>query len=341
MTANPFERFPRVELGHWPTPLEPLDRLSAELCGPRIWVKRDDCSGLALGGNKVRKLEYLIADALDQGADTVLTTGAVQSNHARQTAAAAARAGLACELILPRLVTSSDATSETGGNVLLDSLLGANVHLVDDVEAAVYKIREVLDAVEARGGKAVFIPAGGSTEIGALGFARAALELTAQLDELGLSIDQIVLACSSGGTQAGLASGLALLGREIDVTGICVYADEAATRETVTALVEATCARLEIQAPPAQRYPVIGDYLGGGYGEPTRATTDAIKLVARLEGLLLDPVYTGKAMGGLIDLIRKRELAPDTDVVFWHTGGGFAAFSHDFSRTAAADARRA
>ncbi|MCP4005287.1 MAG: D-cysteine desulfhydrase family protein [bacterium] len=328
MPHQKLDRFKTVKLGHWPTPLEPLDRLSALLGGPSLFVKRDDCSGLALGGNKVRKLEYLLADAIAQGADTIITVGGVQSNHARQTAAAAARVGLACELVLPRLVPGTDPESEKTGNVLLDHLLGAQVHIVDDYDAAAERVGEVNERVLAGGGKPAFIPPGGSTEIGSLGFAAAAVEMRDQLESADLHIDRIVLAVSSGGTQAGLVAGLAMLDLDVPVTGICVYADAEETHATVASLVETTADRLEIPTPPDESIRVDGKYLGDGYGVPTNATTDALHVCARVEGLLLDPVYTGKAMGGLIEAIREGEIGPGENVLFWHTGGAPALFAY-------------
>jgi D-cysteine desulfhydrase family pyridoxal phosphate-dependent enzyme len=322
------ERFPRVPLAHAPTPLEELPRLSEHLGGPPILVKRDDCTGLALGGNKVRKLEYLLAEARDAGADTVITIGGVQSNHARQTAAASARLGLGCELVLPRLVPRADRLYEESGNVLLDRLLGAAVHIVDDAGAALEKIAERMKAAERAGGKAAFIPSGGSTPTGALGYVRAAIELQGQCESRSLAPGRIIVAASSAGTQAGLVTGLAAMRSAIEVIGIAVYdsADETAGR--VRDLARGTAERLETEAPPDDAIQVRGEYLGDGYGLPTEGMREALELCARLEGLVLDPVYTGKAMAGLIDLVRRGRVDHEAPIVFWHTGGMPALFAY-------------
>ena len=324
------ERFPRVSLGHGPTPLEEMPRLAAHLGGPPLLVKRDDCTGLALGGNKVRKLEYLLAEARADGADTVITVGGVQSNHARQTAAAAARIGLRCELVLPRMVERYDALYEENGNVLLDRLLGAGVHVVQDAEAATAKVLELGAAAEAAGGKAAFLPAGGSTATGALGYVRAAIELTEQCESRGLAPSRIVLAASTGGTQAGLVSGLAALESAIRVLGIAVYDTPEATAQRVRDLADATSGRLGRSRVAGDRIDVRGGYLGDGYGIPTEGMREALDLAARLEGLLLDPVYSGKAMAGLVDLARSGSLGGrnDAPVVFLHTGGTPALFAY-------------
>ncbi len=329
MTARfDVNRFPRIALGHGPTPLEPLERLSKHLGGASLWVKRDDCTGLALGGNKVRKLEYLLAEAIEAGADTVITVGGVQSNHARQTAAGAARLGLRCELVLPRLVDRDDSLYETNGNLLLDHLLGAHVHVVADSEAASARVVELIEDTSRRGGKAAFFPSGGSTATGALGYVRAGLELLEQCEAERIDPRRIVVATSTGGTLAGLLTGLALHNSPIQISGVAVYDDAAATRERVLALAGETAALCESPPPSEDRVHIIGDQLGSAYGQPTRAMREALELCARLEGLVLDPVYSGKAMAGLIDLVRREELAPSDTAIFWHTGGAPALFAY-------------
>ncbi len=321
-------RFPRVPLGHGPTPLEPLDRLAEHLGGARIWVKRDDCTGLALGGNKVRKLEFLLGEALAEGADTVVTVGAVQSNHARQTAAAAARLGLACELVLPRLVERSGTLFESNGNVLLDRLFGARLHIVDDAHAARERTAEILDRIRGRGGTPAFIPVGGSNATGSLGYVRAVDEFAHQCAALDLDVDRLFVAASSGGTVAGLATGWAALGAGPVVTGVAVYSDAETTREEIAAVATHTAARIGIEGPGLERVAIVDDQLGPGYGMPTEAMHEAIALAARLEGLVLDPVYTGKAMAGLIDHVRRGVVGTSETVVFWHTGGAPALFAY-------------
>ena len=319
--------FPRVSLAHLPTPLEDAPRLSSALGGPRILLKRDDLTGLALGGNKVRKLEFLLADALAQGADTVLTTGAVDSNHCRMTAAAAARLGLRCILLL--------ATKHEGppfqGNLLLDHLFGAEVHFyaAPVPTAGSDRLQELADAARARGGKPYVFPAGGSTALGILGYAFMVEELIGQLAARNLTADSVVVASGTGGTHAGLLLGTALFRPNFASIAINVIeADNAALRERTRAVYAEGAALLglaENQAIPALT--VRDGYIGEGYGILTPGCAAAIQLLARAEGILLDPVYTGKAMAGLIDFIRKGEIGADKTVIFLHTGGAPALFT--------------
>jgi D-cysteine desulfhydrase family pyridoxal phosphate-dependent enzyme len=330
-----LDRFARVELCHRPTPLEEMPRLSDHLGGLRLLVKRDDCTGLAFGGNKTRKLEFLMGDALAQGADTVVTVGGVQSNHCRQTAAAAARLGLKCELVLPHLSRFSSSTYEMGGNVLLDRLLGARLHVTAGAEAAAARTREVLKEVEARGQRPYFIPAGGSTAIGAVGYVDAALELARQAHERKLSIDHVVITTGSCTTHAGVIVGIAaaeqtrLWDCRPAVIGISVYQRLPQVAATVKQKVRETAELLGLDGTKLEERVVVkDDYLGGGYGEPTDAMVEAVGLAARLEGLILDPVYTGKTLSGLIDLARQGFFKPSDKVLFWHTGGTPALFAY-------------
>jgi D-cysteine desulfhydrase family pyridoxal phosphate-dependent enzyme len=325
--VTPLEEIPRISLGHGPTPLEPLERLSAHLGGAEVWIKRDDCTGLALGGNKVRKLEYLLAEARAGGHDTIVTVGGVQSNHARQTAAAAARLGLRCELVLPRIVPGRGRDYESTGNVLLDGLLGARVHVVADAGAAASRVAEILAEVRGSGGSAAFFPAGGSTPTGVLGYVRAALELFSQARALDLVFDRIVLAVSTGGTLAGLAVGTGLAAERAQLTGIAVGGPAAVAAAATRALAEAAAERLGAPLPePA--FEVRDGFLGEGYGLVTPEMREAVTACARLEGVLLDPVYTGKAMAGLFDLVRRRETGRGERILFWHTGGVPALFAY-------------
>jgi L-cysteate sulfo-lyase len=316
-------RFPRVALAHAPTPLEPMDRLRRVLGkGPRLFVKRDDATGLAGGGNKTRKLEHLLGAALAQWSDTVITTGGVQSNHVRQTAAAAARLDLACELVLTRVVPKRPESYEHTGNVLLDRLLGAEVHLFPGDTDRAAKMAEVAEAARSRGAKPYVIPTGGSTAVGALGYARAALELAAQAAERDLAIDCIVHASSSGGTQAGLVAGLQAMGHPARVIGIDVEADAPDTESKVRALAAETARLLGHSGHlPASAVQVEPGYAGPGYGIATSEMVDAVRQAARSEGLVLDPVYSGKAMAGLLGLIEDGAFDEDETVVFLHTGG--------------------
>jgi L-cysteate sulfo-lyase len=323
-------RFPRVRFAHLPTPLEPMPSLTRLLDGPQLYVKRDDCTGLATGGNKTRKLEFLIGEALAQGADTLITHGAVQSNHVRQTAAAARRYALRCAALLERRVPEYGPTYETAGNVLLDRLLGAELRFVapdSDMDAACAGLAE---EIRARGGKPYYIPGGGSNPVGALGYVNAALELLQQANDLGVRIDGVVHATGSTGTQSGLVCGLEGANAGIDVLGVCVRRPAVAQEEAVYETARATAEYLGIKGGLERaRVRANGDYVGPGYGIPTAATIDAIRLAALHEGLLLDPVYSGKAMAGLIDLCRTGFFRRGQNVVFLHTGGAAALFAYE------------
>ena len=329
MSQLPWHQQPCLQLGHWPTPLEPLRNLSAELGGPTIWVKRDDCTGLAVGGNKTRKLEYLMGDALARGADTVVTFGAVQSNHARQTAAACAKAGLTCHQILSRSVANDNPGYESNGNVLLGNLLGAKQHIVD-VEDTRDLTRSLLADLKAAGHEPYIIPAGGSNAQGALGYARCAEELQQQCMELGINLDCVVHASSSAGTQAGLLYGLAQLGCQPRVLGINVYHDDPGQlQQRVAALLEDLQQEFghAESAPPAVE--VNHAYLGDGYGQPTAQCLSAIRMAASLEGLLFDPVYSGKALAAMIDQVTLGNLQKFDDVILIHTGGSPALYVYE------------
>jgi len=320
-------RFARARFAHLPTPLEPAPRLSAEL-GVDLWIKRDDCTGLAGGGNKTRKLEFLLGEALEQGADTLITQGAVQSNHVRQTAAAAASFGMACRVVLENRTGNQAEDYLWSGNVLLDRLLGARIRTVEagsDMNAEM-----ALDAEEVRaaGGTPYVIPGGGSNAIGALGYVDCALELAAQANDEGLVIDRMVTATGSAGTHAGLVAGLAVSGADIPVLGIGVRAPKQKQEENVFNLAVETAALLG-HRERVSRDMVVADcnYVGAGYGLIDQGVADALALAARTEGLLLDPVYTGKAMKGLIALARQGAFEGQT-VVFLHTGGAQGLFGY-------------
>lgn len=324
-----LSRFPRESLAHLPTPLEPLERLSAALGGPEIWIKRDDCTGLSTGGNKARKLEFLMGEARAQAADLVVTMGGVQSNHARQTAAAAAKLGMGCHLVLENSIGDTTDLYLKNGNLLLDFLHGASWEchptggdLHSAFEGAVRKISETGIAVYA-------IPSGGSNETGALGYASAAAELVGQCDARGLKVDHVVHATGSAGTQAGLVSGLKAIGRPVPVLGISVKAARQEQKKGVLSLAQRMIARISANSSiDADVIEVDDGYVGDGYGLPTPAAIEAIDLFARLEGILLDPVYTGKAAAGLIGLIRRGRFKRGQRIVFLHTGGVPALFAY-------------
>jgi L-cysteate sulfo-lyase len=312
-----------------------MPNLTRLLEGPALYVKRDDCTGLATGGNKTRKLEFLIGDALARGADTVITHGAVQSNHVRQTAAAACKYGLKCAALLERRVPGHGPEYETTGNVLLDRLFRADVRFVaagTDMDAACAGLAE---EVQGRGGRPYCIPGGGSNPIGALGYVNAGLELLQQANDRGLRIDCVIVGTGSTGTQSGLVCGLEGANSGIDVLGICVRRPAAPQIEAVHKTASATAEHLGLSSGIARaRVLANGDYVGEGYGIPTAGTLEAIRLAAETEGLLLDPVYSGKAMAGLIDLCRRRFFSKDQNVVFLHTGGAAALFAYEADLTA-------
>ncbi|MDX1541516.1 MAG: D-cysteine desulfhydrase [Geminicoccaceae bacterium] len=307
-----------------PTPLERMDNLSRLLGGPTLWVKRDDCTGLATGGNKTRKLEFLIADALEQGADTVVTHGAVQSNHVRQTAAAAARYGLRCMALLERRVPGHGEVYDQTGNVLFDRLFKAALRFVDagtDMDGA---CAAVIEELKSAGRKPYYIPGGGSNAIGALGYVNCALELIQQAAERDLRIDCVVHGTGSSGTQGGLVAGFEGTQSGIDVLGIGVRQPKDRQEALIHKTASAAADHLGIRAIERGRVVANCDYIGEGYGLPRDDTWEAIRLAAEHEALLLDPVYSGKGMAGLLDLCRKGHFRAGQNVVFVHTGGAAA-----------------
>lgn len=317
------DRVPRARLAHLPTPLDEMPRLTRALAGPRLLVKRDDETGLAAGGNKTRKLEFSVGEALRQGADTLVTLGAVQSNHARQTAAAAAAHGLRCVLVL-----RGDPPAVTTGNLLLDHLLGARV-VFSGPRTREQVADEIVAEERAAGRRPFLIPVGASDEIGAAGFVAAMEELQAQLRERNLTVDRVVVASSSFGTQAGMCVGARALGLGAQIAAIAIDAPRDEVRAGVADIAARLAGRLGLDVSVSPDEVVAYDgYLGGGYavlGEPER---EAIRLTARHEGILLDPVYTGRAMAGLIDLVRRGEIGKDETVLFWHTGGSPALYAY-------------
>jgi L-cysteate sulfo-lyase len=322
-------KFPKVRLGHLPTPLEPMDRLSEILGGPRLWVKRDDCTGLSSGGNKTRKLEFLMADAQSKGADTIITQGATQSNHARQTTAAAAKLGMECHILLEDRTGSNDNNYILNGNVLLDRLHGASVSKRSGGTDMNLEMQDFADALIEKGKKPYIIPGGGSNPIGALGYVNCARELTEQASEIGLKIDALVHATGSAGTQAGLVAGLAAIQSSIHLLGIGVRAPKDKQEQMVFDLAQKTADYLDTGIEiERDKVRAICDYVGAGYGLPTDGMIKSVKLLAQSEGLLFDPVYSGKGLDGLIDQIKKGYFAGMDNVVFLHTGGSAALFGY-------------
>jgi D-cysteine desulfhydrase family pyridoxal phosphate-dependent enzyme len=322
-----LDQFPRVSLAHLPTPLEEAPRLTAALGGPRILIKRDDLTGLALGGNKARKLEFLLASALAEGANTVITTGAADSNHCRMTAAAAQRLGLRCVLLLG--ATVDDPPYQ--GNLLLDRLFDAELHFYDARQGLMGNriLPRLTEYVRDRGDRPYAFASGGSVGLGALGYALMYEELCAQLEAQGITADHVVFASGSSGTHAGLLLGAALFGERFHILAINVDEPTNDELEERTRLVYTEGAAL-LGLTADRSMPSLdlrAGYVGEGYGIMSTAGAEAIELLARTEGILLDPVYTGKAMAGLIDLTRRGELGPDQTVIFVHTGGAPALFT--------------
>ncbi len=318
-----ISRLPRVRFAHLPTPVEALPRLSQTLGGPRLLVKRDDQTGLAFGGNKTRKLEYLLAEAQANGARTLITGGAAQSNHCRQTAAAAARFGFRCVLVL-----AGEPPAQPSANLLLDSLFGAEIVWCAP-EARDETMQQVFEQAWEAGERPYLIPYGGSSPTGAAAYAYAMQEVLEQ----GASPDWIVVASSSGGTQAGLAAGARLFGYKGRVLGISIDKPEVELSANIVAgLASQVCDRLgEAYTFSPEEILVNDSYRGDGYGVMGEVEIEAIRLFARTEGLLLDPVYTGRAAAGMLDLIRKGFFSPDETVLFWHTGGTPALFAEQYA----------
>jgi D-cysteine desulfhydrase len=328
---------PRLHFAHLPTPIEELPRLSAALGGPRLLVKRDDQTGLAFGGNKTRKLEFLVAEAQEQGAQMMISAGAIQSNHCRQTAAAAARYGMECTLVL-----TGEMPLKPTANILLDQLFGARIVNVLDRKDRDRILQETFDKATAEGKSPYLVPYGGSSSTGALGYAFAMEELMKQLTDtrnqvslrnlVSGGVDWIVFGTSSGGTHAGLVLGQRVFGFKGKVLGISIDEPVEWLQKNVSALATSASERLgeRIEFAPAD-VAANADYCAAGYGVLTEAEREAVHMFASLEGLLLDPVYTGRAAAGMIDLIRKGFFRKDETVLFWHTGGQPALFAEKYA----------
>ncbi|MEV8288401.1 1-aminocyclopropane-1-carboxylate deaminase [Streptomyces niveus] len=322
----PLDDFPRHPLLFGPSPVHPLDRLSGHLGGARIWAKREDCnSGLAYGGNKTRKLEYLVPDALARGADTLVTIGGVQSNHTRQVAAVAARLGLKAVLVQESWVDWPDAVNDKVGNILLSRVMGAEVRLVDAGFGIGTKDswHRALADVEAAGGTPYAIPAGASDHpLGGLGFANWAYEVERQERELGVFFDTIVVCSVTGSTQAGMIAGFAGQDRPRRILGIDASATIDETRAQVARIARATAELIGLGRDVRDdEITVLAGWAGDLYGIPVESTLDAIRLTGRLEGMIIDPVYEGKSMAGLIDLVRAGDVPPTSNVLYAHLGG--------------------
>jgi D-cysteine desulfhydrase family pyridoxal phosphate-dependent enzyme len=318
-----MENISRLHFAHLPTPIEEMPRLSEALGGPRLLIKRDDQTGLAFGGNKTRKLEFLVAEAREQGAKTLISGGAMQSNHCRQTAAAAARFGFECILVL-----TGELPERSSANLLLDELFGAKIVAVPDRKDRDRILQETFDNAVAEGKNPYLVPYGGSSPTGALGYAFAMEELMKQ----NAHVDYIVFGTSSGGTHAGLVLGQRVFGFKGKVLGISIDESEEWLKSHVSKLASDASEKMgeRIQFTSADVL-ANADYCGAGYGVLTDAEREAVKLFAKYEGLLLDPVYTGRAAAGMIDLIRKGYFKKNETVLFWHTGGQPALFAEKYS----------
>ncbi|MCG3039939.1 1-aminocyclopropane-1-carboxylate deaminase [Streptomyces fenghuangensis] len=323
MSLDDFERYPLL---FGPSPVHPLDRLSDTLGGARIWAKREDCnSGLAYGGNKTRKLEYLVPDALRQGADTLVTVGGVQSNHTRQVAAVAARLGLRARLVQEHWVDWPDPVNDKVGNILLSRVMGADVEIVDAGFDIGFRDswHRAMEDVRAAGGTPYAIPAGASDHpLGGLGFANWAWEVQAQERELGVFFDTVVVCSVTGSTQAGMIAGFAGQDRPRRVIGIDASAEPARTRAQVERIARGTAELLGLgRELKEEEITLLEGWAGEKYGVPVQSTLDAIRLTGRTEGMILDPVYEGKSMAALIDLVRDGDIPKDSNVLYAHLGG--------------------
>jgi len=320
-------QFPRRRYTPGETPLEKAPRLTEALGGPDIYIKRDDLLGLAAGGNKTRKLEFLVADALAQGADTLITCGAVQSNHCRLTLAAAVKEGLECRLVLEERVPGTYNPEASGNNFLFNLMGVEKVTVVPGGSDMMKAMDKAADEVKADGRKAYVIPGGGSNSIGATGYVACAQEIMTQTFEQGINIDYLVCASGSAGTHAGLVTGFYGCNMNVPVLGINVSRTKQDQEELVYGLVKRTAQHVGLNSEiPRDTVTCFDEYVGPGYSLPTPGMAEAVRMVAKTEGILLDPVYTGKTMAGLIDLVRKGHFTKDDIVLFVHTGGSPALY---------------
>lgn len=320
-----LSHLPRERFAHLPTPLEFCPNLTKHFGGPNIYIKRDDCNGLAGGGNKTRKLEFLMGEAQAAGADTIITQGAIQSNHARQTAAIAAKMGKSCHILLEDRTGRGDEEFYHNGNVLLTQLTGATVERYPGGTAMDLAMEKKAEQLREQGYKPYVIPGGGSNATGAVGYAQAAFELIGQANDRQLTVDHIVHATGSSGTQAGLVAGLKAMNADVPVLGISVRAHAAAQQDKVHDLANRVLEKLRVQDTVPKESVLVDDrFVGEGYGIPDQRTIEAIQLFAEKEAIFLDPVYTGKGAAGLIQNIKEQKFAKGSNVVFVHTGGSQA-----------------
>ena len=324
-----LEKFQRIKLGHFPTPIEHLKNITKYLGGPNIFIKRDDCTGLATGGNKTRKLEFLIPDAIKNKAELVVTVGAVQSNHARQTAAACTLMGLKCLIIFEQRLKDAPEAYMKSGNVFLNKLFGADIKICPQNEDVVKYTEKIIKDIKSKGTNVYFIPGGGSNAIGALGYVECLNEIIKENNKYNFT--QIVHATGSSGTQAGLLAGKKYFNCNIPITGICVRHKKDIQIDKVYTEAKKACEKLQCEILDKSDVIVYDEYIGSGYGEPTEGMVEATKLLAKKEAILLDPVYTGKGFAGLIGLIRKKKFSKNDNVLFIHTGGAVSLSAYEWA----------
>ena len=324
-----LEKFERIKLGHFPTPIEHLKNVSQHLDGPNIFIKRDDCTGLATGGNKTRKLEFLIPDAIKNKAELIVTVGAIQSNHARQTAAACSLKGLKCLIILEQRLKDPPDAYMNSGNVFLNKLLGAEVMLCPKDQDILEYSTKVVEDIKSKGTNVYFIPGGGSNSIGALGYVECFNEILKENNKYNLT--HIVHATGSSGTQAGLLAGKKYFQSQLQIIGISVRHEKKIQEEKVYNEAKKTCEKLKCDILDRSEVVAYDDYVGSGYGEPTDGMIEATNLLAKKEAILLDPVYSGKGFAGLIGLIRQKKFTKKDNILFIHTGGAVSLSAYEWA----------
>ena len=324
-----LEKFERIKLGHFPTPIEHLKNVSQHLDGPNIFIKRDDCTGLATGGNKTRKLEFLIPDAIKNKAELIVTVGAIQSNHARQTAAACSLKGLKCLIILEQRLKDPPDAYMNSGNVFLNKLLGAKVMLCPKDQDILEYSTKVVEDIKSKGTNVYFIPGGGSNSIGALGYVECFKEILEKNSKYNFT--HIIHATGSSGTQAGLLAGKKYFQSQLQIIGISVRHEKKIQEEKVYNEAKKTCEKLKCDVLDRSEVVAYDDYIGSGYGEPTDRMIEATNLLAKKEAILLDPVYSGKGFAGLIGLIRQKKFTKKDNILFIHTGGAVSLSAYEWA----------
>jgi L-cysteate sulfo-lyase len=324
-----LEKFERIKLGHFPTPIEHLKNVSQHLDGPNIFIKRDDCTGLATGGNKTRKLEFLIPDAIKNKAELIVTVGAIQSNHARQTAAACSLKGLKCLVILEQRLKDPPDAYMNSGNVFLDKLLGAKIMLCPKNQDILEYSTKVVEDIKSKGTNVYFIPGGGSNSIGALGYVECFKEILEKNSKYNFT--HIIHATGSSGTQAGLLAGKKYFQSQLQIIGISVRYEKKIQEEKVYNEAKKICEKLKCDVLDRSEVVAYDDYIGSGYGEPTDGMIEATNLLAKKEAILLDPVYSGKGFAGLIGLINQKKFTKEDNILFIHTGGAVSLSAYEWA----------